>query len=68
MKITFLYGGHGTYQKREEIKWPDGAPLPRVGELVNIELRGKEVIDGTVARVSHCLRFVGELEVYIKVE
>ena len=70
MKITFLYGGHGIYEKREEIQWPDGSPVPRVGETVSIELRGNDnnMIDGEVCRISHCLSLKGELKLYIKVE
>lgn len=70
MKITFLYGGHGIYEKHEEIQWPDGLPIPRVGETVSIELRGKDknMIDGEVCRVSCRLSLMGKLELYIKVK
>lgn len=68
MIITFLYGGHGSYEKRAEVEWPDGAPLPRVGELISIELHGKEVISGDVKRISHCLsKDRKQVKVYIKV-
>lgn len=68
MTITFLYGGHGTYEKTENVDWPDAAPLPRIGEGVSIELKGKEVIDGDVGRISHCLsKDRKQVEIYIKV-
>lgn len=67
MKITFLYGGHGIYEKQESIDWPDNAPLPRIGEGVSIDLSKDAIIDGVVKRIDHCLsKDRKQVDIYIK--
>lgn len=53
MRVIFLHGGYGSYEKRAEIEWPDDAPIPRIGEMVSIEISKTEEIDGEVKRVTH---------------